>query len=80
MKPFFNLNFDLLLYPLDDQVDAQYYEEMVEIVELTGDPTSNFSVFSEVVRLTFDWEEGRGGKHCYTTAVTEAHFLLHQRS
>ncbi len=44
-----------------DEIDAQYHEEMEELVQLTGTPERAFSMFSEIVKQLFEWDEtGRG--------------------
>ncbi|KAL5475631.1 hypothetical protein EMCRGX_G025473 [Ephydatia muelleri] len=40
-----------------DQVDGQFYQEMEEIVELTGTPEKAFAIFSDVVKNLFEWDE-----------------------
>ena len=44
-----------------DEIDAQYQEEMREIVQLTGSPETAFTMFHDVVRNLFEWDEQGGG-------------------
>ncbi len=46
-----------------DQIDAEYQDEMQEIVQLAGSPDSAFSMFHDVVKHLFEWDE-RGGGVC----------------
>ncbi len=40
-----------------DQIDAQYQEDMQEIVQLAGSPDSAFAMFHDVVKHLFEWDE-----------------------
>ncbi len=47
-----------------DQIDAQYQEDMQEIVQLAGSPDSAFAMFHDVVKHLFEWDEQGGGVVC----------------
>lgn len=46
-----------------DEIDSQYQEELDEIVQLTGSPEKGFSMFYEIVKNLFEWDENGGGKY-----------------
>ena len=46
-----------------DEIDAQYHDEMEEIVQMTGSPSAAFSMFHEVVKNLFEWDEHGAGNH-----------------
>ena len=56
----FTINFGYFSL-LGDEIDAQYQEEMREIVALTGSPDSAFKMFTEVAQNLFEWNEQGGG-------------------
>lgn len=46
-----------------DEIDSQYQEELDEIVQLTGSPEKAFSMFYDIVKNLFEWDENGGGKY-----------------
>ena len=50
-----------MLLCVGDEIDAQYEEQIKEIIELTGTPETAFSIFSEVVKKLFEWDSPEGG-------------------
>lgn len=45
---------------IGDEVDALYHEEMKEIVQMTGAPDTAYSIFVDVVKQLFEWDEITG--------------------
>jgi len=45
-----------------DEIDAQYNAELDEIVQLTDTPETAFSMFADIVKNLFDWDEHEGGE------------------
>ena len=60
---------------IGDEIDAQYEEEIKEIIELSGTPETAFSIFSDVVKNLFEWDSQDGGK-TFTHAFTCMHVCL----
>lgn len=44
-----------------DEIDATCHEEMQEIVGLAGSPENAFSLFFDIVKNLFEWDEQGGG-------------------
>ena len=45
-----------------DEIDANYQQDMNEIIELTGSPESAYTTFLYVVENMFTWDENGQGK------------------
>lgn len=50
------------LFSTGDEIDANYRQDMNEIIELTGSPESAYTTFLYVVENMFTWDENGQGE------------------